>query len=281
MRSAAPMVRQIESAWWNKLNGLLRYLLLYHLPVFNGSLVVNEFPKSGGTWLTRLLSDSLALPFAEHRLPHFGNQIFQGHFIRRGLKKKTVLLWRDGRDVLVSQYYHSLFYNRYGNRSLVDRTRADLKFSDFSDVKANLHGFLEYLNQGRGFPRYTWSAFVDVWHNEPSALHLKYENLFDEPEKSLDTLLKQVGTPLAETLISGIVERHRLKPKNHDKSAGQDSDYVPHARKGGYGGWREVFTATTARKFREVAGEQLLLLGYETDHNWVDELVELELTHDS
>lgn len=259
--------------WWElKLNGALRRALLYHLPIFQKSVVVNEYPKSGGTWLSQLVSAGMNLPFTRNRFPCFGDQVFHGHYLRRGvIKKRMVILWRDGRDVLVSYYYHCLFYNGLGNDRLVDRTRKALGISNVDDVKGNLPSFLEYLSSRKASPRYTWGDFVDSWWGSEGCLHIKYEELFDDPKGMLREVLAQLGVQLEESRLERIVARYDLnaiKKRQAERAAPQD--YQPFVRKGGYGGWKDVFSSELASRFHELQGKQLIRLGYEESADWVD-----------
>jgi hypothetical protein len=51
---------------------------------------------------------------------------------------------RDGRDVMVSFYYHSLFKNERFNAKLVEMTRKEVSFKDFDNINKNLSAFIEY-----------------------------------------------------------------------------------------------------------------------------------------
>jgi len=53
--------------------GLVR-LLSGALPLY----VVNEFPKSGGTWVGQMLGRALGLPFPRNRLPALRPSIMHG-----------------------------------------------------------------------------------------------------------------------------------------------------------------------------------------------------------
>ena len=63
------MLKQKNNAIWFKLNGLLRYVLMHTLTTYFPLYVVNEYPKSGGTWVGQMLSDALDIPFPRNRLP--------------------------------------------------------------------------------------------------------------------------------------------------------------------------------------------------------------------
>lgn len=88
-------------------------------------IYINGFPKSGNTWLTRLIAEALESPSgsgftfssdikesATEGLDRNGNyKVLKAHYIYELLPKefkesKIIVPIRDVRDVLVSQYYH-------------------------------------------------------------------------------------------------------------------------------------------------------------------------------
>lgn len=266
------MIEQVDHVAWHKLNAVIRKMLLYYLPLFKQSIVINEYPKSGGTWLTKLLSDILGLPFAKNRLPYIKNQMFHCHMLAKGLNKKQIILWRDGRDILISQYYHSLFYNDVGNKVLVDYTRSKVPFQNYMDVSDNLADFIRFIDSGKAKPKYTWSDFVTQWSDDEHCFHVKYENLYDMPIESLVDVLNFCGFYSSQNdilKIKNTVSKYALSPKNEQKEVRSIEQKVPFARKGGYGGWKKYFKIDAAKLFCELHGDSLIKLGYETDYSWI------------
>jgi hypothetical protein len=100
--------------------------------------IVNEFPRSGGTWLAGMLGAALDAPFAQHRLPPVGRAVLHGHFRHRPGLNNVVMLWRDGRDVLTSFYHYWMFRDQISKPGLSAQVRADLAFSEPEDVRANM-----------------------------------------------------------------------------------------------------------------------------------------------
>ena len=74
--------------------------------------IVNEFPKSGGTWIGHMLGDALQIDFPRHCIPALKPSIMHGHYIHPWGMNNNICIWRDGRDVMVSWYHHCLF--KYG-----------------------------------------------------------------------------------------------------------------------------------------------------------------------
>jgi hypothetical protein len=70
--------------------GLVR-LLSGALPLY----VVNEFPKSGGTWVGQMLGRALGVPFPRNRLRVLRPSIMHGHYLSPWGIKNAVAAWES------------------------------------------------------------------------------------------------------------------------------------------------------------------------------------------
>jgi len=262
------MIQQRNNMLWHKTNGLIRYLMVHLGTSIIPLYVVNEYPKSGGTWLGQMIAAALDIPFPRNRLPLLKSCIMHGHYLRTWNMKNVVVLWRDGRDVIVSQYYHSLFENNIGNRELVKNVRKDLLFDDYDDIKRNLTAFIEYVFIEKKHPRFSWSDFCALWENNSSAVFVKYEDLLIDCSNQLQRIIlhltgKQLEKHIAETITS----EYSFK-RQSGRNPGQE-DTGSFLRKGIAGDCKNYFTNESKLLFSEYAGNALIKLGYEKDDSWV------------
>lgn len=268
-----------HGAAWGRLNGVIRRGFLGLPIVQRESLLLNEFPKSGASWLGMMLSDLLGMSFPRNRLPAAtARQIFHGHYLPgSGISRmRQIMQWRDGRDVIISLYYHSLFYNDCDNAVLVERTRRRVQFSDYSDIQRNLAAFIEFVADGKSRPAFNWEQFVLAWVGDHRAIHVKYEHLFDNTYRELSRILMRLGAEVADDELLQVIDRHSIERAKSRIGGGKRSRYiVPFVRRGGHGGWRRVFTRESARVFHERLGAGLVALGYEADAHWVDQVTEM------
>lgn len=259
------MIEQIDSAWWLKLNATLRYCLVHFgskaLPLY----IVNEYPKSGGSWLGEMLSETIDIPFPRNRLPIFNSCIMHGHMKHTWNMHNVVVMWRDGRDILVSEYYHSLIKNDKGNSVLVDRTRAELCFNDYQDIKTNLPAFMEYVYDSR--KGMTWPSFVDCWKGKQNIVYTSYESLKENCNEELFRILLDLGIENAD--------RHRCVEVadqfSFNNMAGRNEGDVnskSFLRKGIVGDWKNHFSPECRKLFQKYAGHTLVELGYEQNSKW-------------
>lgn len=233
--------------------------LPYHL--------LTEFPKSGGTWLGSMLAAVLDVPFPRHQLPGLHRCVVHGHFLpARGLKTAIVLV-RDGRDVMVSWYFHCTVKYVEGNSALVDIVSRDLNLADPRDVQANLPRFIEYSFERQRHPRFSWTQFVRAWESEPAAVLVRYEDLRLHTAEELTRVVASLnGATPDPTRVAEAVEIHRFE-KMAQRKAGEE-DRTSFLRKGVAGDWVNHFTPEARAVFEHYAGPELIRLGYEKDSSW-------------
>ena len=188
----------------------------------------------------------------------------KGHFLRPGGLKNTVVVWRDGRDVMVSLYHHCYFKfeDRPYNHGLVDLMRRIHPFEDYEAVAENLPAFIEQQFGSPMTPLFTWTRFAEVWAGRPGVVHTSYEALRREAEPELGRIVAELtGEPADPEAIAAAVERHSFE---RQKAAIGDArrSFV---RKGSVGDWKNLYTPELSRRFEELAGGALDALGYPRD----------------
>lgn len=264
------MIEQKNTFLWFKLNGLLRYMLTHTatriLPLF----VVNEYPKSGGSWVSGMLSDALGVPFPRNRLPMLRSSILHGHMMQSWNMHNVLCVWRDGRDVLISQYFHWLFENDRGNTCLVSKCRADLGFSDYDDIASNIIPFMEYVYEQTHYPRFTWADFVDKWQGRDDICHVRYEDLREDTTGELQRIVYEIsGKLISYEKAAEIGDAYSfIKMSGRKEGVERKNSFM---RKGIVGDWKNHFTPEARRLFDYYAGEALIVLGYEKNHDWVED----------
>ena len=70
------MVKVIKS----KIEQLIRLVYINSVSIKNDSVLVMEFPKSGGTWLGQLIAGYLEIPFPRNRIPTLKRSLYHGHY---------------------------------------------------------------------------------------------------------------------------------------------------------------------------------------------------------
>ena len=234
-----------------------------YLPLY----IVNEFPRSGGSWIAAMLAEALGLPFPQNQMPKFGAAILHGHFLNPFGLHNQVLVWRDGRDVMVSFYYHCFVRNERGNGPLVDLMRGTFAFADYDDVTANLPAFIERSFARPIRPHFSWAVFVRRWSGREDISQVRYEAMRTEPVAELCRLVADLaGQHLDEERARQIVEAQSFARLAGRPAGDQRSDSF--MRKGIVGDWTTHFNAEARLVFDRHAGLELVSLGYEPDRSW-------------
>ena len=258
-----------------RIEGAKRMVMLYGLSRLINIYVVTEFPKSGGTWFSQMLSTYLDLPFARNnnRQP-FRSSVLHGVFRYSPLIGSPIVVLRDGRDVMVSAYYHFLHLNETNLKSAVEQRRQYLAFKDFDDIRANLPKFIEYMfdDYARPIQRCSWRQFMDSWRDRNAAF-VRYEDLLGDCHSTMSRVISELTQqPIDDARLAGVVEQFSWR-----KLAGRKPGSIKKGsfmRKGIAGDWKNNFSQQAATTFDQVAGDTLIQWGYEHDHNWVDRFVQ-------
>ena len=235
---------------------------------------VIEYPKCGGTWVCQMLAGSLALPFAQFsKLPVAMPSVVHGHWkFHPGLENVTFLM-RDGRDVMVSYYFH--FARHYWNsdekydgifsKRLGKLLGAD---ADLQDIRTHLPVFMEYLFENPTGCRQNWLDYNRSWANRPKVSYIKYEDLRTDCVASMNTLVTSlVGDQINKERVERAVDQFSMK-RMTGRNPGEE-DKGSFIRKGVVGDWKNHFTKDAGEVFDRLAGEVLIELGYEQDNSWV------------
>lgn len=255
-------IQHRDNRFWHLTNVALRQAVLRGATrPFANNVVVNEFPKSGGSWFSQMLAETLEMPFPRYRLPMARSCIMQCHILNPWNMRNVVLVWRDGRDIAVSLYHHLLMGHEKmtGKRIAEYRRRAGIK--DPTDVTANLPRFLELMMTDPVYPRFNWPDFVETWHNRPGTIATRYEDLLTHPADELARLAKSLNRPVpARTVLDEIVERYSFRAQS-GRLAGEEKR-GSFMRKGIAGDWKTHFSPEAIEVFNHHAGDALRTLGY-------------------
>lgn len=236
------------------------------------------FPKSGTVWLCQLLSTALGLPHPRHyRFPIAMESIVHSHWSYDRRLPPAAYIRRDGRDVMVSLYFHNV-------RILDDPSkprRAEALREEFNHlygtgfdpyaVRANLPRFIESVTaHPRGTDGLAWHEHVQDWSDRPDTALVSYEELQTQPVGALTRVMGELGVEPSEAIARLAVERWSFANTTGRKPG--DEDRTSFQRKGVSGDWRNHFSREAGEVFDAVAGDTLVALGYADDRDWFRQL---------
>lgn len=268
----------------SKIEQATRLIMVNTITRVNESVLVVEYPKSGGTWLGQLVSGYLGIPFPRNRMPVPGRALFHGHYLPKGGipgNKRILYLVRDGRDVMVSLYFHQLIWNEKNrlNPKDVMYHRAQTGFGDFEDVRGNMKDFIEYTftSKPSKWQHFTymgdWASYNDAWLTEMESGNtgiymIRYEEMLRDTYAAMEQLL--INHLVQEEIDSGrlhkIVDAFSFEKQARRKKGEEKKNSF--LRKGIAGDWKNYFGPEEKEAFRHYTGDLLVRLGYEKDTNW-------------
>lgn len=216
-------------------------------------IFVTGFPKSGNTWLTRLIGDALDSPInagknkralADEGGNRTGEYVIRQHhrFHPDGI---TIHIHRDPRDVLVSTYFY-------------------WRMKTWEDAMERIC--------------VRWKGYMDRAQNERKDVETSYEAIHadtkGEIERILDTLNLTVVNDLDEVIPRQAFDARVIVAKTY--KAGGDV-YHPAAqmrllRKGIVGDWENYLTPAMCERVENCVGGWMRKLGYTEDEYWWQEI---------
>lgn len=152
-------------------------------------------------------------------------------------KSKLIVIYRDGRDVVTSDKF---FTRDYGGKPF-----------DFADATRAWRQDME----------------SQLKHTEQHAVFAcAYEKLLGDGATVARELFQFLDLPHDDRLIRDLLERSSFR-FYAGRESGQE-DRKRFYRKGIAGDWKNHFEDGEKRVFKEIAGDMLVKLGYETDLSW-------------
>jgi Sulfotransferase domain len=174
-------------------------------------------------------------------------------------------LIRDPRDIVVSGYNYHLWTDEewarvarpeYGNRS----------YQEYLNSLTQEDGLLAEMRRFATAPK-GLRRMVDWDYSDPSFTEVRYEDLVADEAHVFRRMFEHYGfSDGAVEEAIGIAEAFSFK-RQTGRSVGEVRPNA-HLRSGRAGQWRDVFGDAHLELGRELYGEALIKLGYETDRSW-------------
>lgn len=245
-----------------------------------GFLYMNEYPKSGGTWFSAMVGDYLRIPYPQHyALPLSFKCVVHNHWHYQPYLTPSFHLHRDGRDVMVSLYFHRIRaieharktkgYNRF------DKIYSRLFSKDYdpNNLRAHIFKFLEHeLKTNRAGDGLFWHQFIDGWSSKDKVVFVSYENLLTDCAGTLGQAIRSLtGEEPDPVELETSTRRFSFTRMSGGRKQGE-IDGKSHMRKGVSGDWANHFTREAGELFHAHAGATLIRLGYVADGEWYKSL---------
>lgn len=245
-----------------KAHAAQRWLVWKYLPDLSQHIRIAEFPKSGGTWLSQMVSEMSGLPFPRNsRLPFFRKCIQHSH-IMGPATTKTILVVRDVRDVISSAYFHFLFENQEKDPYLVAHWKGIMSDVEISNVKESMPVFIKRFHKHFKVAqrRTNWSNHTESYlKNEQKILIIKYEDLLKDASGQLEEVRNWLSLE-SQMNIKDVVEKYSFK--NQTKRERGVENRTAFLRKGISGDWKNHFNEESKNLVLNYYGSTLQKLDY-------------------
>ena len=226
-------------------------------------LVINEYPKSGGTWIAKMIASLVDRPFTDNRMsiPR-SSVVMRTHWDPTELTNGVYVV-RDGRDVMVSLFHHRC------RRAVQDPQVAQQVNSVYpfaisaNKIKEQLPQFIEIEMTTRtaGSPL-SWHEHVSAGMANDHLQLVRYEDMLNDAPAALktlgDVLLGDISvTPERAHAVATLHDRRNALSSTH----GMGRSAI---RSASAGEWRDNFSDEAIEVFNKHCGDTTRELGYET-----------------
>jgi hypothetical protein len=183
---------------------------------------------------------------------------------------RVIHIIRDGRDAAVSAVHHTWNFGKATKSAEVSAKREACRRNPRELREAGESIFVkDHLRKLAA----DWATRVGGAVEDGPTLfgsnytEVRYEDLLKSPEDEIMRLLQFLGAEASEKTVRRCVSSASFERLSRGRERGQE-DPSSFFRKGVAGDWKNVFTERDKLIFKEVAGDLLVMLGYEGDENW-------------
>lgn len=170
---------------------------------------------------------------------------------------------RDPRDMIISAYFYHLW---------TQEEWAHIPRQNLNNLTYQQH--LNSLNQEEGLLAEMQGTSYEVitemagWnYHDPNFFEFKYEDIMRDEQAVFYQIFKhyQFNEDAINTCLN-IAEKFSFNNKTKRRKGTVDAK--SHLRSGKTGEWQELFNKDHKQKFKELFGDLLIRLGYETNNDW-------------
>ena len=251
-------------------------------------VIVTGYPKSGNTWLSRLVAELLALP-AGAFVGDGESEILpvdcasstddpcvrKSHYTVRELAQhlnpgRVIYVVRDPRDVAVSASHN--FRKRF--RVVPDNRMGDvmMRLPFLESVYDSLFGkririqrMIHVLQHGRfdmRWCRVPWDVHVRD-SLESDCVVVRYEDMLSDPFQQCERILSHLGETRSKEHIEGAIHNQSFDVVKSRAQADGDASAEAFLRRGTGGQWRKRLTAHQKAVLSQSFADVLTRLGYD------------------
>jgi len=247
------------------------------------SIYVIGFPKSGNTWLSRLLADALnsninatnnieASDNSKERKKggYIIHKIHRSDNMEKIKQSKKVYIVRDPRAVMISSFFHNHrnLQDKNLNKNFYLKLFFEFEISNLNkswnnSLPARRNTLRKIIKRLPRCPVGNWSEHVQYWSTLTDVVLVKYEDLLDNTESELSRILMELSVNYSENDIANIVNRQSFKVKKRNFEKNKDKENIKFMRTGKKDEWHELMSDNLIKKIENEHSDTMIKLNYQ------------------
>ena len=264
------------------------------------NLYIIGYPKSGNTWMARLISDCLdaemiggdnPIDNADREIVRNSRyKVCKSHYSKNSKPKyldensKIIYMVRDFRDVLVSGFFHlNKFHDdnkyvidnplnckwhwlyrlkfNYVTRTMLNKWRGTI-YVMFVQKILSLKNILQGKKNESSLAIGNWSEHVKYWAAFPGVIVIKYEDLNEDTYHTITKAFYSLGIKYSTSQVKEAIERQSFTTRKKEFKGMGDRLNTAFMRKGKVGDWKRFLDKKLINRIREAHGDVMQRFGY-------------------
>lgn len=250
-------------------------------------IFVIGFPKSGNTWLARLIAEVTdsnlnprnpvdAADFSHERT---GNYLVNKEHVIQNMNDildgKVIYIVRDVRDVLVSGFFHcnrwcdedkikkSMFFKMYFNHE-INKLNEKWQGNLWAEFTYRIKSFLISLvrDKSEKVRIGSWSNHVLFWTQKKDVVVVRYEDLLQNTEGEVRRILAELKINVDESAVIKTVSNQSFENKKKKFIHSGDVKNNKFLRSGKEGGWQSLLSPKSVTKIEKMHSQVMNKYGY-------------------
>ena len=224
-------------------------------------IVIVGYPKSGNTWVTRLVAEIVECPVAGF----LGSD--HDEIAREGLRRKS-----EYQCLKAHHQLHELRAFNPDNKKIiyVIRDPRDICISGSwyfkTEIKKMAHTILYGAEDGRWWCRIPWATHYKPYLKN-NYFFVKYEDILCEPVRECKRIAAFLELERGERQIQAAIKKQSFKNKKNAFLKNNQIHKANHMRVGKKEQWKQELSDKYKTMFRKILADDLSHFGYPTDSN--------------
>lgn len=257
-----------------------------------GKIIIVGYPKSGNTWLTRLVAEIVQCPVKgflygddDKEIAIEGNlrisefQCFKSHHQLNEISDddlrnaKIIYIIRDPRDITLSGM------NFFFRPSIINNFKSSNKYIKYLISRLNYYYRIVYGLKSvkkdmikavlEGNPsvhywcRISWKEHLTPYMQNSNVNKINYENLLNNPEAEIIKILNYLGLYRSDEEIKNAIEVQSFEHLKNKHSVSKNHYNLKFLRSGKSEQWKDNISVKENRKFVKALKNEFLFFGYD------------------